>query len=154
MIIEFEQLVSKYNLPVCYKCDKVDFTFGLGENCFFCSEKFNPTVNQLQLYYFLDILKIYFLQINTEKREDFEELKLLLSRIDFTSDNIIEYLFDINKILNRIKILKIRDEGALILSPNPEILLNNEVILNSANNNTLVILGLILLSITVIQNSI
>lgn len=153
MIAEFQDIAVNFNLPKCKSCGEFDFTYNIGENCMFCGEKFTTSFNENQLFYCLEVLKKYVTDINTENSDDFEELKLVLLNIKLDSDNIVDALYQVNNLTKRINVFKIRNEAHLKLNTE-EILLNNEVINSSGNSNALFILGILLLSITIIQNSV
>ena len=154
MIEEFKNIAKKYTAPSCEKCSEVDLTFGLGNSCLFCEHEFNPEFNENQTVYCLDILRHYFLNSTIEENEDILSIKEYFSYLNLKKDNLVDELYEFNKLMKNINKISIEDKGFFRLNPTGDIILNTEAFKSNEDTLAVLELGVLMACVTTIQNSI
>lgn len=153
MIEEFKNIAKNYTSPCCEKCSEVDLTLGLGNSCLFCQHEFNPEYNENQIVYCLDILRHYFLNCSIEEDENILSIKDYFSYLNLKQDNLVDELFEFNKLIKNINKISIEDKGFFRLNPIGDIIINTESI-KSGEDFTVLELGVLMFCLINIQNSI
>jgi hypothetical protein len=154
MIEEFKNIAKNYTAPFCEKCSEVDLTFGLGNSCLFCEHRFNPEYNENQTVYCLDVLRHYFLNSTIEEDEDILSIKEYFSYVNLKQDNLVDELFEFNKLINKIDKISIEDKGYFQLNPIGNININSQAIKSDEDALVVLELGVLMVCLINIQNSI
>lgn len=154
MIKEFKNIAKNYKAPCCEKCSEVDLTFGLGNSCLFCQNGFNPEYNENQTVYCLDVLRHYFKNITVEENEDILNIKEYFSYLNLKQDNLVDELFEFNKLINKIDKISIEDKGFFQLNPIGNININSQAIMSDEDAQAVLALGVLIVCLINIQNSI
>lgn len=154
MIEEFKNIAKNYTAPCCEKCSEVDLTFGLGNSCLFCEHGFNPEYNENQTVYCLAVLRHYFLNSIIEDDEAILSIKEYFSYLNLKQDNLVDELFEFNKLINKIDKISIEDKGYFHLNPIGNININSKAIKSDEDALAVLELGVLLVCLINIQNSI
>jgi hypothetical protein len=154
MIEEFKNIAKNHTAPCCEKCSEVDLTFGLGNSCLFCEHRFNPEYNENQTVYCLDVLRHYFLNSTIEEDEDILSIKEYFSYVNLKQDNLVDELFEFNKLINKIDKISIEDKGYFQLNPIGNININSQAIKSDEDALAVLELGVLMVCLINIQNSI
>ena len=127
---------------------------GLGSSCLFCNRQFSPQYNESQIIYSLDVLRHYFLNINTEDNEYIISVKDYFSYLNLKKDNLVDELYEFNKLMKNINKISIEDKGFFRLNPTGDIILNTEAFKSNEDSLAVLELGILMACVTTIQNSI
>lgn len=154
MIEEIKNLAEKYNATCCEECNEIDVLLGLGNSCLFCEHEFNPEYNENQTVYCLDVLRHYFLNSTIEENEAILSIKEYFSYLNLKKVNLVDELYEFNKLMKNINKISIEDKGFFRLNPTGDIILNTEAFKSNEDTLAVLELGILIACVTTIQNSI